>query len=62
MPRIAGASELLGAKLGGILALRENTNLSNVEVSRRLGCSEKSVRNLLRRTHDLAEKENIPTY
>ena len=60
MPRTKGASELKASKVGAILALKENTTMSNVQVARRVGCDEKTVRNTLIRTHDLAEKENIP--
>ena len=59
MPRSKGASELNASKAGAIVALKQNTNLSNVEVASRVGCHEKTVRNALSRIQK-ADKENIP--
>ena len=56
-----GQRELTNSRRGGVLALIENFNLSNVQIAKRLHCHEKTVRNIKKRAQN-AEKENIDVY
>ena len=61
MARQSGQRELTNSRRGGVLALTENSNLSNVQIAKRLHCHEKTVRNIKKRAQN-AEKENIDPY
>ena len=61
MPRQSGQPQLTNSRRGGVLALIENSNLSNVQIAQRMRCHEKTVRNIKKRAQD-AEKENIDPY
>ena len=59
MPKRKGDHELSQAKFGGILEAKRNPiDESNYSNAKRYKCSEKTVRNVLKRASD-AEKENI---
>ena len=57
MGRNSGNKDLTDLQKGGVLALKENINLSNRQIAARENCNEKSVRNVRRVASD-AEKEN----
>lgn len=57
MGRNSGDKDLSDLKKGGILALRQYSNLSNRKIAKLQNCDEKSVRNA-RRVASQAEKEN----
>ena len=56
MPRTKRANDIKASKMRMILALKENTSMSNREIARRLDYDEKTIRNTLIRIHGLAEK------
>ena len=56
--RTKGDKELTGPQRGYVLALSENTDLSNRQIGQKRKCDEKTVRNVRRRAEE-AEKENI---
>ena len=52
MPRQSGQRQLINSRRGGVLALTENSNLSNVQVTQRIRYYEKTVRNIKKRAQE----------
>lgn len=56
MPRTIGSTQLNDAERGYILGLKENSQLSNLQVARKAKCDEKTVRNVATRATEAIRK------
>ena len=58
MRRIKGATDLPAAKRGALIEFKNNSNISNRQLTKKYTCNKETVRNILQRAED-AEKENL---